>query len=120
MFASIDEVTQKINELFIFHKINKKVNWKYSNRLRSTSGQFWQYDDPKEKPLIEFSYKLFSKNLDNRAYITDVILHEIAHALNYFKNNGFGHTKEFRQICYKIGADGHTSSDKYFKIKRLK
>jgi len=36
--------------------------------------------------------------------ILDVILHEIAHALDYVKYGNWGHGKTWKQVCTEIGA----------------
>lgn len=42
--------------------------------------------------------------LNDEAQVTDTILHEIAHALDWIRNKQWGHGPTWKKICVEIGA----------------
>ena len=54
------------------------------------------------KELISLSRKLTL--LNSEEVVKDVILHEVAHALDYRRNGNIGHNKSWKDICVEIGC----------------
>lgn len=121
MFVDLNEVEQCVRDMLKQYKLDKKVDFSWSNRFRKILGRFTYYERKnKLKPDLELSTKLVKLNLENRALIVETIRHEIAHALDYFERGFSRHDKRWKEIAYSIGSDGQTSSHGFFKIKELK
>lgn len=63
--------------------------------------------------LISLSANLVS--LNDEAQVTDTILHEIAHALDWVRNRKMGHDWSWKRICVEIGA----RPEQYFTEKTV-
>ena len=96
-FGSIKEIEDEAKKLV---QDNGLTYWKitFNNNTRLVG-----WCDPRIK-TISLSKKVFSLNLDNGFFITDTILHEIAHALDWVRNRNGGHGTSWKIICNELGV----------------
>lgn len=54
---------------------------------------------------VHFSKILFELNIKNTDFITNTVLHEIAHAIDYERNKKSGHDPTWKAICQELGIE---------------
>ena len=118
MFKNLNEIQMLALQLFKKYKIDDKITFSFSTRLQC----YGMYDD--EKKEIVLNAKICLINLENKAFIQHLILHEIVHALEdirYKKKVDYHfHGKHFKQIAKEIGCLEGQYLNEYFKIKQCK
>lgn len=94
--------------LWNYGKFGIKLNtygytFKWDNRSRKRLGycHFVKKEIGLSKSIIEL-------NLHKTKEIRAVVLHEIAHAINYELNDDTGHSEVWREILLELGGDGKT------------
>lgn len=76
----------------------------FNSRLTSCMGRAC---DPVGTPYVEFSTQLFILNLSTpnfKEIVIDIVLHEFAHALDWERNNNWGHSESWKKICEELGC----------------
>jgi predicted SprT family Zn-dependent metalloprotease len=98
-FKNLEAVANKVKEEIYCHKL-------YGWRFRWSTGYSSYGMCYEGARIIELSKPWVEANMHSPHEILDVILHEIAHAINR-KRNGYDcdcHGKDWKAICIEIGA----------------
>ena len=98
-FKNLEEIENKVRMQIRIHRL-------YGWRFRWSTGYSSYGACYEGARIIELSKPWVNCNMHNPAEILDVILHEIAHAINR-KRNGYDcdcHGKDWKAICIEIGA----------------
>jgi len=90
----IQKAQQLIEKLLAEHGLNKRWNFRFSERMTSTFGKcsFKRKEIILSAPLVR---------LASEVHVRNTILHEIAHAL---AGPNFGHGPRWRMFARKIGS----------------
>lgn len=75
----------------------------WDNRSRKRIG-YCHY----ERKEIGLARKIIELNLQNSKIIREVVLHEIAHAINFELFDDTGHTESWRNVLLYLGGNGKT------------
>ena len=90
-------------EAYAKHMMAKhlKVDWKFiwSNRMTNAFGIC------ASNKVIKLSRKYFNLNKSFPAIVRDIILHEIAHAMQLEEMGYLSHDKHWKNYCLRIGAE---------------
>lgn len=96
------EFTQADCDAYAKHFIHKylKQPWKFawSNKMTRAFGYCYSH------LTIKLSRHYFELNRKFPSIIQDIILHEIAHAMQYEEMGYMSHDKHWKNYCLKIGA----------------
>ena len=122
MLNNLKDVHDLAWELIKKHKLDDKIKKvTFSHKMQTAFGWFCPEDNE-----IRFLAKECVANLDNRPFIINLILHEIAHAIEYYtygirrngkKRNYHSHSKNFKEIAVKINCDDKMCLEENFRVK---
>ncbi len=96
------QLTLEDIEAYAYSQFKKYLNfdWKFAwnERFESTFGQC------RSDMTIVLSKRYTLLNINYFHIIRDIILHEIAHAVQFEREGKLSHDKEWKNICKQIGA----------------